>query len=118
MTEPISRISADVDYDKRGKQSGYLRVPNSTNESAYGHIPIPIVVIKNGTGPTVFLSGGVHGDEYEGPVTLMKLARQLKASEVAGRLIILPATNLPAVLAMNSRRLIGFSPMEALSAAL
>ena len=94
-----SRITTDVDYDKRGKQSGYLQVPHSSNESAYGYIPIPITVVKGGSGPTVYLSGGVHGDEYEGPVTLMKLARTIKASDVAGRVIILPATNLPAVLA-------------------
>ena len=94
-----SRISTDVDYDKAGKQVSFLAVPNSTNESAYGTVTIPIAVLKNGAGPTMLLTGGVHGDEYEGPVTLMKLARQLNAEQIQGRIIIIPCLNLPALMA-------------------
>ncbi len=93
----ISRISTDIDFDARGRHSGYLRVPWSSDVSAYGHIPVPIHVIGNGPGPTALLTGGVHGDEYEGPVSLMKLARELEPDEVRGRVIIVPALNLPAV---------------------
>ena len=93
----ISRISTDVDYDQEGKQVGYLRVPYSSDTSAYGHIPVPITVIKNGEGPTAFVSGGIHGDEYEGPVTLMNMAYELQPEDVSGRLVIIPAVNLPAV---------------------
>jgi len=99
MVAPISRISTEIDFEKNGKQVGHLAVPSSTNESAYGIVPIPITVIKNGKGPTMFLSGGVHGDEYEGPVALMKLAAKLTPAKIQGRVIILPAMNLPAVLA-------------------
>lgn len=93
----VSRISTDIDYDAPGKQTGYLRVPYSSDVSAYGHIPIPITVIRNGEGPTAFVTGGIHGDEYEGPVTLMKLARAIAPEQVNGRLIVLPSVNLPAV---------------------
>ena len=41
----------------------------------------------------------MHGGEYEGPVTLMKLGRDLHPSDVQGRVIITPSLNLPAVLA-------------------
>lgn len=41
--------------------------------------------------------GGNHGGEYEGPVTLLKLIRCLEPDQVQGRVIILPALNLPAV---------------------
>ena len=44
-----TRVIVDVDYDKTGKQFGYLRVPNSNNDSAWGAVAIPIVVVKNGT---------------------------------------------------------------------
>lgn len=93
----ISRITTDVDYQQEGKQVGYLRVPYSSDTSAYGHIPVPITVLKNGDGPTAFVSGGIHGDEYEGPVMLMNLASDMRPEELSGRLIIVPAVNLPAV---------------------
>jgi N2-acetyl-L-2,4-diaminobutanoate deacetylase len=76
-----------------------LRAPSSTNLSAYGTVLIPITVIKHGKGPTMLLTGGVHGDEYEGPIVLSKLARNLDPSRIQGRLILVPALNLPAVMA-------------------
>jgi N-alpha-acetyl-L-2,4-diaminobutyrate deacetylase len=45
----------------------------------------------------VLCVGGNHGDEYEGPIALGKLARSLEAAQLAGRVILLPALNLPAV---------------------
>ena len=94
-----SRVATGIDYEKEGKQVSFLGVPISTDESAYGTVPVPITVIVNGAGPTVYLSGGVHGDEFEGPIALMKLARELEPHEVQGRIIITPCLNLPAVLA-------------------
>lgn len=96
MAAETSRISTDVDYERTGKQWGHLHVPNSTNESAYGTLMIPLCVMKNGAGPTLLLTGGVHGDEYEGPLAIMKLARRLHHEDVKGRLILIPGLNLPA----------------------
>jgi N-alpha-acetyl-L-2,4-diaminobutyrate deacetylase len=42
------------------------------------------------------LTGGNHGDEYEGPIALLKLANGLEPSQVSGRVIIVPAMNYPA----------------------
>ena len=39
---------------------------------------IPVTVVKRGEGPTALLTGGNHGDEYEGPVALLKLANELR----------------------------------------
>lgn len=94
-----SRIRTDIDFDLRGKQVSYLGVPSSTNESAYGTVTIPIAVLNNGSGPTFLMTGGVHGDEYEGPVSLMNLVRELEAEQIEGRLIVIPCLNLPAVMA-------------------
>ncbi len=95
---PKTQISTDVDFDKNGKQQGYLRLPYSHNLAGWANILIPITVVKNGAGPTLLALGGNHGDEYEGPVALMKLARSLRPEEVSGRVILIPALNLPAVL--------------------
>lgn len=94
-----SRISTDLDFDRDGKQVGYLNVPNSTNESGWGTLLMPIAVVKNGRGPTILFTGGNHGDEYEGPVALMKLLRSLERAEVKGRVIVVPGLNMPALMA-------------------
>lgn len=97
MAEAASRIAGEIDFNQQGRQSGYLRAPLSRNTSGWGIIEIPITVIKNGTGPTILLTGGVHGDEYEGPIALSELARTLDPATVQGRVIIMPAVNVPAV---------------------
>ncbi len=89
-------ISATIDFEKDGIQHGFLRLPHSTNESAWGSIMIPITQIKNGSGPTALLSGGNHGDEYEGPIALYNLAARGKHDDIQGRVIIVPAMNYPA----------------------
>jgi N-alpha-acetyl-L-2,4-diaminobutyrate deacetylase len=99
VSEQRSRVSTDIDYERDGKQSSWLEVPNSTDDSGWGTLLMPITVVKNGAGPTLLLTGGNHGDEYEGPVALMKLARALAPDQVAGRVIILPALNMPALMA-------------------
>ena len=42
------------------------------------------------------MTGANHGDEYEGPIALLKLANSLEPSKVSGRVIIVPAMNYPA----------------------
>jgi N-alpha-acetyl-L-2,4-diaminobutyrate deacetylase len=110
MTTTESRIGTDIDFNKDGKQQSYLRVPISTNSSAYGTVPIPITAVKQGKGPTILIIGGVHGDEYEGPIALSKLARRLTPSMVQGRVMLVPALNLPAALAGTR-----LSPMDGLN---
>jgi predicted deacylase len=98
MTKP-SMVFTDIDYNREGKQVDCLHLPHSVTRSAYGAIAIPIAVIRNGAGPTVFLMAGNHGDEYEGQIVLAKLIRELEPEHVRGRVIILPAANLPAAMA-------------------
>jgi predicted deacylase len=92
-------IWTEVDYDRPGKQIGVLHLPYSVTRSGYGMINIPVAVIANGEGPSVLLMAGNHGDEYEGQVTLVRLIHDLDAVDVRGRVIVLPAANLPAAMA-------------------
>ncbi len=94
-----SNIHTNIDYDTDGKQISFLNLPYSPHTDAWGVIPIPVAVIKNGSGPTALLMGGNHGDEYEGPITLGRMIRNLDPAQIRGRLIFLPAANLPAVVA-------------------
>ena len=89
-------ISPTVDFDKSGIQHGFLKLPYSRDESAWGSITIPITVVVNDSGPTAVLTGANHGDEYEGPVSLLDLAQSLRLEQVTGRIIIVPMMNYPA----------------------
>ncbi|WP_372610644.1 N(2)-acetyl-L-2,4-diaminobutanoate deacetylase DoeB [Halomonas sp.] len=94
-----SPMSATVDFDADGVQHGFLKLPISVDESAWGAVMIPVTVVRNGPGPTALLTGGNHGDEYEGIIALMKLSNELRAEEITGRVIIVPMMNIPAAMA-------------------
>jgi predicted deacylase len=91
-----TQIWTSIDFEKQGKQIGFLGVPQSTNTAGWATQYLPIAVIKNGSGPTALFFGGNHGDEYEGTVTLPKLARALDPAQVQGRIIMMPMLNSPA----------------------
>lgn len=88
-----------IDLDAPGKRVGFVMIPHSPHGDAWGVTRIPIAVISNGTGPTAILEGGNHGDEYEGPIAICELIRDLPPEEVQGRLILMPANNVHAVVA-------------------
>ena len=89
-------ITASVPFDRDGVFHGHLSLPHSREDSAWGLIRIPISVFRNGEGPTALLTGGNHGDEYEGPIALQALARELDPGRLRGRVIVLPYMNYPA----------------------
>lgn len=95
MSKP-SPVAPTVDFDRNGVQHGFLRLPYSRDDSAWGSVMIPVCVVRNGKGPTALLTGANHGDEYEGPLALYELARTLDPGAVAGTVIIVPAMNYPA----------------------
>lgn len=103
MTQNTSprRISAftRIDFGRMGKQSGHIMFPHSPNDDAWGVTRVPIAVIANGKGPTVIVEGGNHGDEYEGPIIIGELLRELDPAAIQGRLILMPSNNIHAVMA-------------------
>ncbi len=91
-----SPVVPTVDLEAQGLRHGHLRLPWSRDESAWGNLMIPITVVRHGNGPTALLTGASHGDEYEGPIALVDLARSLRVEEITGRVIIVPFMNYPA----------------------
>ena len=89
-------IAPTIDLDADGVQHGFLRLPYSRDNLAWGSVMIPISVGKRGKGPTALLTGANHGDEYEGPIALQNLAAELDDAEINGRVIIVPFMNYPA----------------------
>lgn len=52
-----------------------------------------IEVTGDRPGPTGLFTGGVHGDEHEGPLALLRLAERLGGMPLAGRVLIVPVAN-------------------------
>ena len=75
---------------------GRLQIPRSTNESGWANLFAPIICVQNGPGPTALVLGGNHGDEYEGQVAALNLARELEPSRVHGRVLIIPCLSIEA----------------------
>lgn len=96
-----SRLRLTIDLDQPGLLTGDLMLRWSDNANPLGYHPIPVISIKGGAGPTVLVIGGTHGDEFEGPSAIMRLARRLSPDVVSGQLILMPALNAPAVAASS-----------------
>jgi predicted deacylase len=90
---PDSPVHCSIDLDAPGKQVGRLELPRSNNTSGWSHLYIPIVSVKGGDGPTALVVGGVHGDEPEGQVAALQLARETLPGDVTGQLIVVPCAS-------------------------
>jgi N-alpha-acetyl-L-2,4-diaminobutyrate deacetylase len=88
-----SPIRCTIDLDGPGKQLGHLRVPRSSNTRGWSSLTVPIVSVANGDGPTAVVIGGVHGDEPEGQVAALRLARETEPEAVTGQLIVVPCAS-------------------------
>lgn len=88
-----------IDFDAEGRQTSFLSIPYSVDRSPYYQIKIPYIRLKNGEGPSLLLMAGNHGDEYEGELQLARLARRLAPDAIRGSVTVLPAANVPAVMA-------------------
>ena len=90
---------ADLDCGRDGVR--HVRVRIEAADGSVAHLPVSIV--NRGPGPSLLITAGVHGDEYDGPAALLDLVRRLDAVPARGRLILVPVAN-PAALAANARR--------------
>jgi len=89
-------VVTSLDFDRRGKQQGFLQVPYSHNLGGWANLMVPITFVAGGRGPTVLVLAGNHGDEYQGQIAVMKLSRELMPEMVTGRVILIPSLNFPA----------------------
>lgn len=66
-------------------------------------LPALPVLAARGTadGPTVLISGGVHGDEYEAPAAIHTFFDALDPGQLAGTVVGLPVVNMAAWLARS-----------------
>ena len=93
-----SPILCTIDLEAPGKQFGRLQVPRSSNESGWSNQYVPIVSVARGEGAGALVLGGVHGDEPEGQVAALNLARELLPEHVNGRVTVIPCVSIDASL--------------------
>ena len=95
MTNPPA-VTSTIDLSARGKQLGRLQFPKISNTAGWAYDFVPIATIANGEGPTVLVSGGNHGDEYEGQIACLKLIDEIQPEHIHGRLIVIPVISVAA----------------------
>lgn len=80
----------NLEAKKGEKTRGYLKIINT-------NISVPCTLINGlNDGKIVSITGGIHGGEYSGIETAIRLASDLTPQMVSGKLIILHPCNLPA----------------------
>lgn len=73
------------------KATGYLDVPAGSDPAT----SIPVVIVNGSKpGPTLALVSGAHGTEYASIIALEKVIQTVDATQVSGKLIIVPLVNL------------------------
>ena len=89
-----SPVHCSIDLFAPGKHVGRLELPRSNNTSGWSHLFVPVVAIRGSSeGPTAVVIGGVHGDEPEGQIAALRLARETQPDDVTGRLIVVPCAS-------------------------
>jgi predicted deacylase len=88
-----------LDLDSAGRRDYWVALEH---DSIWGDHLIPLTVFvgseaKAGRGLVAF--GANHGNEYEGPVVIKRLLREIRLDDVRGRIIFVPVLNPSAFLA-------------------
>jgi N-alpha-acetyl-L-2,4-diaminobutyrate deacetylase len=88
MSDPA--VTSTIDLGLPGKQIGRLQYPKINDTAGWGYSFVPVATVANGEGPTVLVSGGNHGNEYEGQIAALRLVHELRPEQVHGRIVVVP----------------------------
>ena len=91
MSVHVVHDPAEIDFAQPGKH--HYQVAFHLDGS-WGYSLVPLTVINGVAGrsgpepPGVAAFGGTHGNEYEGPVAIKRLCRDLDPEQMRGRVIL------------------------------
>lgn len=86
-----------VEVSPGQKVTGYTKVGELAN---FSEIKLPFLVVRGREdGPTLWLTGAVHGDELNGPWAMRRIFAELRAEELRGTVVLTPLLNPMAFLA-------------------
>jgi len=92
----LSVSTTNVDFNTPGRRDYFVRFEHPT---LWGEYLVPVTVLvgpEAQPGRGVVAIGATHGNEYEGPVALKHLCREIQTEDVRGRIILIPTLNVPA----------------------
>lgn len=100
----MNKSEGDVTNHERAPWSGIALNTKETRTLAVcrrgdgSELSLPMLVARGAVeeGPTLVVLGGVHGDEYEGPLAIWKTFESLETARLSGTLVMMPVTNVPA----------------------
>jgi predicted deacylase len=93
MPPTVIHDPALIDFTRPGKHHYQIAFHL---DSGWGYSLVPLTVINGMAAassaecPGVVAFGGTHGNEYEGPVAVKRLCRDLDPNEMRGRVILIP----------------------------
>ena len=88
--------AAAADFTSPGRRDYWIRLRHTSVAAAH-LIPVTVLVgpeARPGEGLVAF--GACHGNEYEGPVAIKHLLREIRTAHVRGRIILVPLLNVAA----------------------
>jgi N-alpha-acetyl-L-2,4-diaminobutyrate deacetylase len=91
-----TQVNCTIDLAGDGKRVGRLQLPRISNTGGWASSFVPIASVAKGSGPTVLVLAGNHGDEYEGQIAALRLIQELTPEQVAGRVILIPVLSTAA----------------------
>lgn len=86
------------DLNAPGLSEGHLVVAKGAD---CGALSLPVFSLNRGEGPRLLITGGCHGDEFEGPIVARRLVDWLPEAQTCGRVVIVPVLNPPAIQASS-----------------
>ncbi len=91
---PALRFSeAGLEVAPGGREAGWLVFVSAPEQA----VRIPVVVLRGpAAGPTVWIQAGLHGDEGDGVVALLRWLETRRPSDLTGTVIAVPVLNTPA----------------------
>jgi N-alpha-acetyl-L-2,4-diaminobutyrate deacetylase len=95
MTRVVAR-PAELDLDSAGRRDYWVALEH---DSIWGDhlIPLTVMVGPHATPERGLVAfGSNHGNEYEGPVAIKHLLRDISPADVLGRIILIPVLNVAA----------------------
>src|SRR5690349_14648283 len=93
MSVRVVHDPAEIDFALPGKRDYQVAFHL---DGSWGYSLVPMTVINGlagGSGPKpagIAAFGGTHGNEYEGPVAIKRLCRDLEPEKMRGRVILVP----------------------------
>lgn len=95
--------AAGLDLHTPGRRDYALRLPAVASSGAAVAAEAAVHILVGGSGPTLLVAAGVHGDEYEGQLVVRRVLQRLTPDDLTGRLILLPSVSRPAAIAGTRR---------------